>query len=173
MTGGITTTQDLRDRCWVDEDTGCWHWRGGRSMGRPNMWFVPLGRTASLSQVIGHLKTGKPLRKGLLCYATCTTPNCANPEHRKVGTRQGQASVLVAQGRLAKSPQVRALMSRRRRTRVLTDEAVAQIRASTKSCKDEAAERGVSISLVSLIRRNKARATVVPGASVFTFGGVL
>lgn len=173
MTRGISTIQGLKERCWVDEDTGCWHWRGAVSHGRASMWFTPQGRITTLSQVIGHLKTGKPLRKGLLCYATCTTPNCANPEHRKVGTRQGQASVLVAQGRLAKSPQVRALMSRRRRTPVLTDEAVAQIRASTKSCKDEAAERGVSISLVSLIRRNKARTTVVPGASVFTFGGVL
>lgn len=172
MTRGIRTLADLKDRCWIDEDTGCWHWRGALSKGMPSLWFAPIGRVTTLSQAIGHMKTGKPLASGLLCYCTCKTPSCANPGHRDVGTRHDQAAVLIEQGRLAKSALVRAAMSRARSTSALSDADVLSIKTSSATCTDDAKKFGVSVSHVSLIRRGKTRHVGVQGSSVFNIGGI-
>lgn len=57
-TDGIRTADDLRARCWIDDDTGCWHWRGAVDLnGIPSMWLPALRRRTSLGVVAAVLAT--------------------------------------------------------------------------------------------------------------------
>jgi hypothetical protein len=88
---GIQTFDDLKARCYVDEATGHWHWRGAFTVQQggyriATTWLSALQRTATLPKAIGVLM-GKPIPEGRLWYRTCTQFDCANPAHHRLGTR--------------------------------------------------------------------------------------
>ena len=166
---GVRTIADLLARCWVDDDTGCWHWRLAKSGGLPSLWYPPLEKRTTLSTVICHLVTGDVPKKGRVWHINCTTRGCANPEHRKNGTRSSQMAVLG----LKRSPLTLARMSAGRRAgSALTDESVAAIRAGIGLLRLDAERYGCSPGHVWAIRRGIVRkASGAPGSSVFNFAG--
>lgn len=163
---GIRTADDLRGRCWVDEETGCWHWRGAvDANGRPSMWVPGLRRRGSLGMLACWLATGAGPRPGQAWHCTCTTSGCANPAHRTCGNRSSQMLALrmtrnplqrarVSAGKIAKSP--------------LTSEQRQEIVGSTDILRVIAERYGISTS-----QAHKLRSTRQPlhsaGSSVFTW----
>lgn len=127
---GIRDFAGLRDRCWVDPDTNCWHWRKGcDGNGNPNPHCPALGRCVTLGQLICILKTGAKAAPGRLWYVACDTKNCANPSHRKEGTQKD------AQRHRQLTPVsiTKLKLTKRARSKVMTEELAAEIRLSTDS----------------------------------------
>lgn len=167
---GIRTIDDLRDRCFVDDITGCWHWRGATTCGKyPASWLPAIARRVTLGHVICFLRTGQLPDKGTFWHCTCETKSCANPEHRMAGTRSEQMKA----AKIVKSPLVRARMAQVQRDRsVLTDQGVAAIRSSGEPLRVVAERYGISMSHASGIRRGEQRASIsAPGSSVFNWSG--
>lgn len=167
---GIRTIEDLRQRCWVDDITGCWHWKGAVTQdGHPVMWMPQLDKTTTAGVAICVLKTGSTPKKGVFWRCICDTRGCANPDHRRPGSRSAQ--MLAA--KITRSPLTRARMSigkcgRRPR---LTDEQQAEIRDSSDSLRVLAERYGISQSTASRIRQGIRRQLLAaPGSSVFNFG---
>lgn len=169
MTRGIRTLEDLKDRCFVDEDTGCWIYRGGALKSGEKIWIPQLQQVVGLGVAICFLKTGKLPKTGVVWHSLCMVPWCANPEHRKAGTRSTQ---MLAAG-LVRSPMQRMKMSKNRRDLSLLTEAQAQeIRESSETVVALAAKYGVSRGTVSNIRRLMQRRPVAVGSSVFSMGAI-
>lgn len=151
---GIQTAQDLRDRCFVDGD-GCWHWRGAMSRDdSPAVWIPVLGCAGSLSMLTGLLKTGKRTGKNDCWYPTCPTPNCANPAHRKLMTRSAMMKIV----RAISDPLHRAKVTRGKRaaSKVMNMGKADEIRASDEMGTELSKRLGVSVSIVSRVRRGEA-----------------
>jgi hypothetical protein len=160
---GIRIQADLKARCWVDEDTGCWHWRGGRDgSGSPCVWLPVAGKRTSLGVVIGWLRTGKPPVAGVCWHVTCGTKQCANPEHRQAGNRTSQ---MQAAGIKRSLHQIAKIAATKRAKSRLSCEDAAAIRASVEPLRVLAERFGVSISHASNVRRGEQRSP--PAASVF------
>ena len=149
--GGIRTLERLRERCRIDEETGCWHWGLAISQGSPTVCLIHpetgvrlkmRGRRAAL---VLHL--GKELPKGHSTYAAacCTSFDCVNPAHCRHGSRV-QVGAAHAKSGLLKGDHRRTLVNRanmeaRRR---LSAQQVQTIRAGGKSDVAFAKEFGVS-----------------------------
>lgn len=166
---GIRSIADIKARCWVDDITGCWHWRMATDAnGSPSLWLPALNTSTSMGVAIGFLLTGKRPGKGTAWHCTCETPNCANPAHRKEGTRSTQ--MLAAA--LTREPAMRArvALSKRRTSRLSDDDCMA-IRRSEEPLRVLAERYGISFSHASLIRRGEVRRELgVRGSSVFNLG---
>jgi hypothetical protein len=165
---GIYTLDDLRDRCVIDQASGCWNYRPAHGDARVPRVALPVlgGRTVHLGAAICVLRTGKLPERGVIWCAACNNPRCANPAHRKPHTMAWR----MRAANIKRSPLTRARMSRAKRTK-LTDQAVLQIAASSGTHKQVAAQFGISWQYAGLIRRGERRPYIVaPGASVFSMG---
>lgn len=163
---GIRDLDDLRARCWIDEITGCWHWRGGRDGdGRPALWLPAQGRRTSLGVALRWFVHGELPRPGSAYHPVCGTKNCANPKHRRDGTRATQ----MRAARIERSPLVRARMTiARRAAGKLSDADVAAIQAHPGPLRVIAEQFGITPGYACEIRRGKRRgAPVRKAASVF------
>lgn len=171
--GGIRTVEDLRCRCRVDEETGCWHWSLAIVCGAPSVHWVDAegvrrkarGRRASL------LIAGKTIRKGHVAFARaiCTSHDCVNPDHSKSGTRDEEGKAITASGIWKNSPtKIAAAKAVAKRKRKLTDAAAAEIRASTLTDAALSKEHGLSRYAVWAIRAGLSYKPT--GYSVFSQG---
>lgn len=163
---GIRTFLDLKDRCRVNEETGCWEWGLGKSgNGQACAWIPLLQRRGSLGVLICALSTGKGPAPGVVWHCTCTTPDCARPAHREAGTRSTQ--MLAAN--LARSPMTVAKITKAKRAKSrLTDAQAAEIRESTEVNRVLAERYGISMSYASMIKRGEVRRrAIVRVSSVF------
>lgn len=173
--GGVRSIEDLRERCFIDEHTGCWHWRMAFNQGSPRVWvhlgggerLAMRGRRAALV-----LSTGKQVPRGFLVWAVrhCKSDDCVNPAHCKWGPKSEWGRDLSKRGTIKNRPsKIRAGREAGRKRRALTDEQAAYVRSSGKSIKDLAAEFGVSRALIGEIRRGTRYTEVFRGASVFVW----
>ena len=165
--GGIRTLEDLRGRCKIDDITGCWNWgMGCDGNGRPSVWMPDLHRRTSLGVAICWIKTGKLPAPGVVWHLTCRNMLCANPAHRKVGTRSTQ--MLAA--KVTRTPLTRARISANRRGgSKLKPEQFEDIRSGGKLLREICEQHGISMSYASLIRSGKDRQPVsAPGSSIFS-----
>lgn len=160
---GVHTVEDLRQRCVIDDITGCW-----RYAMHPRLWMPGIGRRVTLGVAICFLLTGKEPRKGVAWHCTCSTKDCANPRHRRAGNRSSQMKA----ANLHRDALTVARIARTKRAASdLTEESCAEIRASHDSLAVLAKRYGVSPSHAGYIRAGKRRAPIVSGCSVFCFAG--
>lgn len=170
--GGIRSISDLRDRCRIDEVTGCWHWSQCVDNGAPKLWFTDAhgqtsmrGRRAALS-----LLNGERLPKEMVAYPTrgCESSDCVNPDHACAGSRVKAGKALAKSGRIKGLPSKTAASRKTcAKLRKLTDEMVAEIRSSDESIVTLAKKFGVAQNTVWMCRAG--RSYKPPGASVFTW----
>lgn len=167
-TGGVRSIEDIRLRCWIDDVTKCWHWKLAPSgNGAPSLWVPDLRKRTTLGVAICFLTTGKPPKPGEVWHPTCSTPNCANPGHRKRGNRSSQ--MLAAKLQLTPEQRARYAVAGNERSRIPAESAAA-IRADDRTLAEIAAEHGVHLSHISRIRRSEARKPLAaPGASAFNW----
>lgn len=183
---GITTTEDLKGRCIVDDFTGCWHWQGATSVDKhgrklQRVWVYDSlqkkFRTMSGPMAVLELEGTRTAETEMGWRTRCQCEDCLNPAHilggtkkewgnwlRNTGARRGRASITAANRKAVRS---RA---------ILNEQKAAEIRVRSQageSAEALASEFGLKnpkyISEIALGKRwtpNK----VLPGASVFSLG---
>ena len=88
----INVEQLIKDRCRIDEFTGCWLWTGAKSSGWPRIWAPDYTlhsgelRTQTGRRAVWHVKTSKPIPVRL---ASVLAP--AKPELRQPGAHDLRA----------------------------------------------------------------------------------
>lgn len=90
--------QDIKDRCVIDEVTGCWNFKGAISSdGQPRVWCFDFnkGKMASLPgrRAVWYVLNQKPLPKKWRVFGTCSNPACMNPDHIKSGSAKEMGRV--------------------------------------------------------------------------------
>lgn len=133
--GGIRAVEDLRCRCRINEETGCWHWSLSIVQGGPSVHFVDSegirrkmrGRRAAL------ILSGKNVPASHTAYAklVCKSSDCVNPDHCRSG-KKGSENVAMAESGMWKNNPKKMNASRllAEKRRKLTDEQAAEIRGS-------------------------------------------
>lgn len=175
--GGIRTVEDLRQRCRIDEETGCWVWSmaarkyEGKREPETAVWLAE-PRKAVNGKKAAALLSGRTFRKGQLAYGTCCNWQCVNPDHVKVGTPKQRGAFVASRGHLKGCP-TRAVKNKqagRVRSRV-TMELAEWIRESPQTGRDVACTMGLAESVISRIRRGQSwtASPKLAAASVFSW----
>lgn len=171
---GIRSVEDIRLRCRICEETGCWEWRGScqrRKDGTPDprVWMADARTCKTLPNAVWTLQ-GKRIPPGWRVWRRCLNPLCGNPEHLMSGTTAAWG-VWVSrkgylQGRIERSIINRANILATGRSRI-TMEIAQAIRHSPKTGRELAAELGVDEKIISRIRTGKTFRVLTPTASIF------
>lgn len=154
--GGIRTLEDIRLRCYVDERTGCWHWRMHFSRGRSCCAWTVAGivHKGTATRAAWEL-SGRNVEPGWVVArrrAVCDSPDCCNPEHLRAGPKSKVQPKLTPEQRTAHRIGVTRVSRARSK---LGMAAALQIRLSDATCHVEAAKWGIAPTTVSAIRRGE------------------
>lgn len=172
--GGIRSVEDIRQRCRVDDETGCWHWGLAFVQGAPSVSLRhPVtdqrmkmrGRRAVLL-----IARGKDLPKGHVAFPSdeCTSSDCMNPDHCRSGDRHAHGKQITRSGIWKGLPsKVAAGKAAAAARRKLTPEAVADARSSDEPAHVLADKWGVSEYAIWAARRFVTHKP--DGVSVFNF----
>lgn len=163
--------EDIRQRCFIDEDTGCWTWRGAKDDKKyPRVWAPnhtkpgsPM-ETQTGRRAVWHLSTGKPIPHGHRVYGTCSNPLCLNPAHMRCDPGPEWGAHMSKSG-VHKT--IRRTISARtigRKRSILTDAIYAEIIASPESGLALSRRLGISRQTISRARRGKMSAFQSVGA---------
>jgi hypothetical protein len=175
--GGIRTVDDLRDRCHVDDITGCWIWKFAAPQGTPHVHYVhptklvrvtAKGRRAALV-----IAGGKDLPKGHVAWrrACCEEELCVNPAHACSGTKKQWGAWLTKTGKVKNLPSKAAASLRAwdKRGRKITPE-MRQIILSDSASNEKLAQRlGVSSFAIWSLRQGRAHRLGAPSSSVWAW----
>lgn len=150
------TLKHLRDRCVVDEATGCWVWQQAvNSVGHPMVWSGQ--RVVGAHRLAWGLFKGEPARRGQYVMRSCGDPLCIAPDHLYL---IGQAAMTRYAAKLAAasdSPRRRQALALARQQRTRLTPALAQeIRAAVEGGELQrvVAERyGISRTHISAVVR--------------------
>ena len=172
---GVKTIDDLRGRCYVDEDLGCWHWRMAAFNGSPRVRVNFNGKSQMMAgrKAAYILAYEKDIPKGHRVYraAHCHSKDCLNPEHVRAGSPQQEGSVVSKTGR--NKGNLGRIIANQRNSRArakLTLEQVREIRASDETQRVKAERYGVHEKTIHLIETGKRwRETILPTADVFSW----
>lgn len=176
--GGVRDLEDLRQRCRIDADTGCWVWGLSAGHGVPAVvLLMPDGRYRSHrgKRAAALLAYGFDIKPGLIAGSNgkCSNPMCVNPAHIKLMTHAEKRKE-VAAANLA-NPVLRAKLvetgrkEARRRFAKFDMETAEAIRRESGTIKEIAARYGMSWSNVQAIRAGRYWGTDAPNASVFSW----
>ena len=166
MSGGIRTLDDLRNRCHVDDITGCWHWRLS-----DRVWLPALHSSRSIAVAALFLDGRKP-RGDYRTVRSCSCEDCANPAHVVGMSIERFGKHLADTGRLKGSPKRAAACHRNSLPqRALSEEQVAEALASNETAQALARRWGVDETVVGRIRRGQSYrpAPQMAGSSAFTW----
>lgn len=180
--GSVRCLESLRERCVVDDITGCWHLRSarGRDLSKRGGRYQPL-------KVHVHGRGGLPARRVAWEFThdrapgpddivsnVCTSSDCISPKHLRLFTllefglhlrKTGAAKTARKQAAIAK-------MSRARSNTRLTEELAQWVRESDQKQHDVAHALGCSQQRVSDIRSGKSwKRPAFVGSSVFAWAG--
>ncbi len=181
--GGIVTLADLRSRCDIDADTGCWRWRGaaqlragymGSTRREPRIRIHGTNLTTSIPRVAWML-AGKMAPGGIwTAWRVCDCDLCCNPEHLSAGSKADWGRWIAATGRWAGKPDRQARARRAGRSRSAVTRELAQwIQDSSQTGVELAAVLGISAATISRVRRGQRWSDTVAAASVFSFAAAV
>jgi len=157
---GIRTVDDVRERCVVDHDTGCWHLRGGRGgkpmvPGRPQKIWIHGRGCISAPKAVWELDHGKPMPKGRRAVRTCDSFDCVKPAHIRAMTHSDAQRRIIGGWHdmtPARQAQLVRICHMRRR---FTPEQVAEMRHSTETAVALARKFGCRAEQVRDVRNRK------------------
>lgn len=169
--GRIRSVEELRQRCFVDESTGCWHYRG-----RCDSVFVQLADGTKVSRRLRRVayivaNGFKNLSGKYKVYATanCHSEDCANPAHARRGDQAAALRQAGERGAYSAPERVALLLKSSQSRKKRTPEMELAIANDTGRLRDIAERHGVSITLVKIARNGGPRKQPSRVASVFTF----
>lgn len=180
---GNRTLEDIRQRCVIDEITGCWEWRGTYRGKKPtarlslHVEHREAGRNMTAMRA-ARILAGKVTAPGQNVYhAYCSNLNCVNPDHTAAGSAGKRNRAAAARGAHSDSARLVQLAKFRQQIMLPADlvRSVADaIHVEGLTCKQAAEKFGVRFEMAKIIRRGQhahQRAKVLRGASVFNFAG--
>lgn len=175
--GGIRTLDDLKARCVVDDDTGCWHIRqaNGRPFTRTAGGKAPSITTPESGSVIARRAAWILARdyvppKGYVIASKCRCFDCIAPAHSTCVTRKRLGHMVAQDGRASTPAKTANCMriSRNRSGTKLTLELAGWVRNSSQTQQEMAHALGVSqTSVWHIVTGRNYRPQGMPGASVF------
>lgn len=177
--GGVRTLEGLRNRCKVDDDTGCWNWRGATqtkpaSMGgkvqEPRIFNAQAGCTTTISRT-AWLLSGKPVPKAERwnVWRTCRNSLCGNPEHMRAGTKAQWGEWVRREGYMRGRPErtiINSRIAQETGKAILNAEQVQLVRTSPETGRALAKKLQASESAISRCRRGETYKPL-PCSSVF------
>lgn len=87
----------IRQRCHVDEDTGCWHWKMHKTAaGIPQCRWA--GKVVYAHRVAYEASIGRAAPKSKVVYHKCANVDCCNPAHLACGDRNAQMAAAKKRG---------------------------------------------------------------------------
>lgn len=145
---GVTIEQ-IHARC--SDDCDCLLWTGAHNhAGQPKI------RNTSARRIVWELASG-PIPAGALVTTSCGHPGCLRPEHLELTNKALVAVAAAKRSDVLLRKSVANARAARASTRASITEAIArEIRASSEMGVTLAERYGVSPSLVTLVRKNKA-----------------
>jgi hypothetical protein len=160
-----TTLDDIKALCQIDDDTGCWHWRGCLSNGKwPRVYAPNHSKPGSPKEAqtgrraVWQIVSGKAIPEGHRVHGRCDDPRCLNPAHMRCGPPSEWGKHLQRTG-IYKGKATRVLANRaigRARSK-LTRELITEITGSQETGKALAARLNLSRDVVSKARRGEAK----------------
>ena len=173
--GGVRCVETLKQRCYVDIDTGCWHWKLAIRQGAPTVHVHMKDGTTSVMRgrrAANFLATGSVLKEGQVAFAKlkCRSRDCVNPDHTQTGDRHALGAYLRASGRSKLGAHAIASLveaARKRKDVKLSIEKAREIRLSADTQVALAKKYGVPQSRIYEIRSGKAWKETAPATSVF------
>ena len=185
----VTCLDDIRYRCRIDEDTGCWSWAWAKSksttptpvthiaagvLGFDRYVLIPAYRAA-------WLFVGNKIPEGHVVYRRCCNTECCNPEHLKTGTKKQMHAHYSKSGKNKGKPHrriVNAISSRKMMTPPERVKQVEDMLAVGYLQKQIMAALHMDGETVRRIRDgrhpncSRPVSRALPGASVFSWGMV-
>lgn len=176
---GISTLEDLRQRCVIDEDSGCWHLRTARGRMLPQtarhvIWVFGIGHTTATraSWLLSH--PGRTLHNGRICFRTCDSYDCVAPDHIVSGTRKAWGVHMARSGKGVTNAKTQANQQGRRSTWKLTAELKQWLLESPQSGIEVAHALGITQGRANAVRaKTRAAMAALPVRSVFDLGRLL
>lgn len=138
----MTLREYIASRSTPVPETGCWLWLGqwtAKGYGGTHAGGQNYAHRLSYQEHVG------PIPEGMMVCHKCDTRACCNPDHLFVGTAAHNSADAKAKGRM--HPGTRNYNSK------LTDELVAEIRASKLSVRAIARDLGMSHATIAMARR--------------------
>lgn len=160
---GISTIEALKERCVVDDITGCWKWTGAQYDGNPYAWHPVIEKRCAIGKLICWLKTAKLPAQGEIWHRTCDCVGCVNPDHYRKGNRS--TLMKAVRPTLDTLHKARITAAQRARSR-FTDEMVREIQSSTEPDKVVAGRFNTSPKTLWYFRNVRTRQPI-SSASVF------
>jgi hypothetical protein len=165
---GIRTLEDLRQRCRIDDETGCWVWADGLNGSGNPCARMPGAKTSTTVGGILTALVGSP-GAGRYWVAACGNAMCMRRAagHRVPGTRSEQAK--RAKPKLTTLQRANIAAGRNAGSRMSVAD-VRAIRSGEVSTVEAAQKHGITVSYAWAIRVGVKRAFCgeIPGSSVFT-----
>lgn len=169
---GIRALEDVRQRCVIDDVTGCWLWVGAMAGGtHPTAMWPADGRTRTVRHIVQTLSRREPQPGENVFAREGCSMRCVCPAHLTTMLRKDWGAKVTESGALRDQPKrVAANRARAREVAHLTADQVAEIRASAEPIVDIARRLGVTPNVVGDARRGRTwRETTVAAASVFSW----
>lgn len=166
---GVYCLEDLRQRCVIDKDSGCWRW--GLSMNKAGNGAIvprvsiPAGvlcdhRVSSMAGgKAAWLLSGRRLLDKRVVWRTCGCRECVNPAHLMSGTKAQEGAWIARTGAL-KGVVARRIACIRNvaRTQALPPakvSAIAEEMAAGVLQRDICVKHGISLATASKINQGK------------------
>lgn len=169
----------LRVRCEVDDESGCWVYRGAYGKAKQPAVYLPQYPTPRgapgiyLPPRAAWLLSGKRLPNGHLVFqksAYCAT-GCCNPEHLMTGNKAAMLARVMKKPEVSKSPARRAQYESMRLRRAHPPEKVAEVQsllAEGLHFREVAERSGISDTVVRKIRDGQHIHCTRAQSSIFT-----
>ncbi|RJO72884.1 MAG: HNH endonuclease [Myxococcales bacterium] len=155
----IDLMQAIENGSTPEPMSGCWLWIGALNPGGYGK-LRNKGKSYIASRASWLAHHG-PIPNGICVLHRCDTPSCVNPNHLFLGTNLDNSRDMSRKGR-RKTPINRNIKFGADLPQTkLTDEDVVAIRDSSGPLAVTAKTYGISVSMVSLIRRGLARKRIL------------
>lgn len=175
--GGIRDLAGIKDRCRINDETGCWEWAGASSSNSakrkstiPVAWSPAHGKVMTVTRLAMEFSRDMALGKRRV-WRTCGGEDCVNPAHLKFGTHAEWGAWMkkteVMKGKV--SIAVRRAVRISRGDVKTTMELAVWARESEQMGLDVAHALDISPKQVSRIRKFHTWKPTVSGASVFSW----
>jgi hypothetical protein len=164
---GIRTIDDLKDRCRVDEESGCWLWGASTSEGYPRLWIGPKCMTGGRA---AWLLSGREIgdKRSVYHVRRCSSI-CVNPEHLACGTKAEAGAVLRELGYLRGHAKRAIVNTKNGRTKSKFSPELRQwIMESQQPATVLGPQLGLAHQTVSLIRQGRRWRSGASGSSIFS-----
>ena len=136
-----------------NSSAGCWLWRGYKTGSKKAYGEICQDGVRWLAHRRAWVLFKGPIPHGLSVLHKCDTPACVNPDHLFIGTTADNMKDMQSKGRGRNGPRRSGEQNPNAR---LTASAVQSIRSDARTCTAIAKDYGVSIFLISQIRRRLA-----------------